>query len=414
MTPETAARTRLPGAAFLSFAAFGAFWGAWGASVPRVQDQTGVGDGGLGVALLFIGAGALPAMLLTGRALDRFGLRVSSWLIGALGASGALLALVAVDLLTLCAALALVGATSGAADVAMNSVAGRAEAEAGRPVITRAHGVFSAAVVVGTLLTGTAAGAGLGVALPFLVVAGLSVVAGALLAVTLPGPLPTEADEGPPVADAASRRTVLVPLLLVGVLGALAFAAENAHQSWSAVYAHDELGTSTALASVAPAAFALTVSITRLAAGGLSTAHARSVLVVGATAAATGTLVLALAPGLPVAVAGLVVAAAGTAVIFPTLVGVVSRDVAESYRGRATSVLTTVAYLGFLVGPVYVGLWADRAGLRGAMVAVAALGAALVVLGPVLLRLSGFGRPPRAAAVSRTPTRARSAPPSAG
>ena len=63
--------------AFVAFAAFGAFWGVWGASVPRVQDQAGIGDGELGFALLFVGAGALPAMLLVGRALDRWGLRVA-------------------------------------------------------------------------------------------------------------------------------------------------------------------------------------------------------------------------------------------------------------------------------------------------------------------------------------------------
>ncbi len=113
--------------AFVAFAAFGAFWGVWGASVPRVQDQAGIGDGELGFALLFVGAGALPAMLLVGRALDRWGLRVAALVIGALGVVGAVLALTAVDLASLCAGLALVGATSGAADVAMNAVAGRAE-----------------------------------------------------------------------------------------------------------------------------------------------------------------------------------------------------------------------------------------------------------------------------------------------
>jgi len=52
-----------------------------------------------------------------------------------------------------------------------------------------------------------------------------------------------------------------------------------------------------------------------------------------------------------------------------------------------------VSYLGFLLGPVYVGLLADATGLRGAMAAVAALAVALFILTPALLRLSGFGRP---------------------
>ena len=46
---------------------------------------------------------------------------------------GAGLALTAEDLPSLCAGLAVAGAASGAADVAMNSVAGRAETLAGKP-----------------------------------------------------------------------------------------------------------------------------------------------------------------------------------------------------------------------------------------------------------------------------------------
>jgi len=54
--------------AYAGFAVFGAFWGVWGASLPAIRDQAAVTDGQLGTALLFIGAGALPAMLLADRA----------------------------------------------------------------------------------------------------------------------------------------------------------------------------------------------------------------------------------------------------------------------------------------------------------------------------------------------------------
>jgi hypothetical protein len=54
--------------------------------------------------------------------------------------------------------------------------------------------------------------------------------------------------------------------------------------------------------------------------------------------------------------------------------------------------VTVVSYLGFLLGPVYVGLWAGATDLRGAMIAVAMLAGALFILTPVLLRLSGFAR----------------------
>ncbi|GAA0344198.1 MFS transporter [Actinoallomurus spadix] len=384
--------------AFTAFAAFGGFWGVWGASVPRVQDQAGVTDGELGFALLFVGAGALPAMMLIGRALDRWGLRVSAAVIALLGVVGAALALTSVNLPALCAGLAVAGASSGAADVAMNAVAGRAEKLAGRPVITRAHGTFSALVVLTSLGTGAASAASWPLAVPFAVVAALSVAAGTALFIALPpGTTGTGTEErAAPARQAPATRSRLVPLLLIGILGTLAFASENAHQSWSAVFAQDELHAGAWLTTVAPAVFAGTVAITRFCLGGLGDAHARTVLLGGAVTAALGALVIAAAPNLLIAAAGLVLGGAGTAVLFPTLLGVVSRNVEESYRGRATSIVGTVSYMGFLLGPVYVGLWADATGLRGAMVAVAALAAALTALTAPLLRLSGFTAPPAA------------------
>jgi MFS family permease len=384
------------GAAFLAFAAFGSFWGVWGASVPRVQHQAGISDGQLGFALVFVGAGALPAMLVVGRALDRWGLKVAALVIGALGVVGAVLALTAVNLASLCVGLAVVGATSGAADVAMNAVAGRAEKIAGRPVITRAHGIFSSLVVLASLATGLASAASLPLALPFVAVSVLSLVAGASMLRKLPAGAAVQGhDSGAATDSSSSGGWRIVPFLLIGVLGALAFASENAHQSWSAVFAHNELHSGVGLSAVAPAVFAGTVAITRFAIGGLKATHAHIVLLAGALAAAAGAALIAAAPTMLIAVLGLAAAAAGTAVLFPTLLGIVSRNVEEYHRGRATSVVTTMSYLGFLLGPVYVGLWAEAVGLRGAMVAVAALGVGLFVLTPALLRLSGFGDPGR-------------------
>ena len=393
MSRPTPSPRHLAISAFVAFAAFGSFWGAWGASVPRVQEQAGITDGQLGVALLFVGAGALPAMVMIGKALDHWGLKVAALTIGVLGVSGAGMALAATSLVSLSIGLALAGAASGAADVAMNSVAGRAEAIAQRPVITRAHGVFSGMVVVSSLGTGLAFAAALPLAVPFVAVAVLSVLAGGLLLKTLPPGAPEHLQDAVP--GSSTRGLRVVPLLLVGVLGALAFASENAHQSWSAVFAHVELGAGSGLAAVAPAVFAATVAITRFSIGGVGAAHAQTVLVAGSVVAATGAVVIAIAPTLLVAVLGLVLAAAGTAVLFPTLLGIVSRSVDESHRGRATSLVTTVSYLGFLLGPVYVGLWADAVGLRGAMVAVSGLAGVLVVITPALLRLSGMTNPDR-------------------
>ena len=177
----------------------------------------------------------------------------------------------------------------------------------------------------------------------------------------------------------------MLTLVGLGLLGALAFASENAHQSWSAILVTDALGTDAVRGALAPATFAAAVAVTRFAAGGLGVAHARRVLVAGSATAAAGAAILSVAPGLVVTLLGLVVAAAGTAVLFPTILAVVSARVDERHRGGATSAVTSLAYLGFVLGPVYVGLWSAEVGIRGAMLAVAALGAVLLVLVPTVV-----------------------------
>ncbi|MEU8611956.1 MFS transporter [Actinoplanes sp. NPDC048791] len=392
---------RLTTAAYLASGIFGAFWGTWGSAVPRIRDQAGLDDAQLGIALLFISAGALPAMLLTGRALDRWGLRCAALLVVILGATGVVAAVTASGLVSLCAGLIGVGMASGAADVAMNSIGGRAEQRSGRPVITRAGAVFSSMVVVSSLGTGAAYALGAPNWAPFTVVLLASVAAGAAINRALPA-----GDSGPvPSGPARGIRMPLVPLLLVGTLGALAFAGENAHQSWGAVFLEDVLTTGPGMSALAPAVFAAVVAVTRFAVSALSPSHARAVLVLGSLVAAAGAAVVARATSVPVALAGLVLAAAGTAALFPTLLSIVSRNVVESSRGRATSIVTVVSYLGFLLGPVYVGLWASAAGLHGAMLAVAALGVVLAVLTLPLLALSRYTVMPRPAVRQDHPVR---------
>jgi MFS family permease len=374
-------------AAYAGFAAFGAFWGAWGASIPAVRDQSGLAEGELGTALLFVGAGALPAMPLAGRAVDRWGSRVAAGLLVLLGTAGLALVGIARDFASLSVALALVGAASGGADVAINAMAASAERATGRPVIARAHGFFSAAVVVASLGTGLLLKGGAPVAIPFLlVVAAAGLAAIAILAAA-------DGRRTAPHPDRAARPALaMLPLLVAGGLGALAFAVENAHQSWSAVYLTDILAADPAIAAAGPAVFAAVVAITRFA---VSTVRAAptTVIIAGAATAAAGSALVAAATTVPVALVGLALAAAGTGVLFPTLLSVVAAGVAESARGAATSVVTAVAYLGFLAGPAYVGGWAAVTGLPGAMFAVAGLAAGLaVVAGPLIHRSATYSR----------------------
>jgi MFS family permease len=181
----------------------------------------------------------------------------------------------------------------------------------------------------------------------------------------------------------ASLRHLPRLLLVLGGLCALAFFVENAWQSWGAVHLESDLGASPALGALAPALFAGAAALSRLgshAAGGR--VRELTLLRGGALLGAAGTLLGALAPVAGLALVGVVIAGAGISICAPVLFSIAGRGADEAVRGAAVSVVTTIAYLGFLVGPAAVGLLASATALETSLAAVAGVAVALAVLAP--------------------------------
>jgi MFS family permease len=376
------------------FAAFGLFWGAWGAILPAVRDGAGVNDGELGVALLMIGLGALVSMRFTGHLIDRYGgvvLPVVTVLFAICGVLPALAGSVG----TLSAALLLLGATSGATDVAINATGSHAEAATGRPVMNLAHGMFSVAVVVASLGTAGLRAAGVG-ALPVLGGAGALIVITALVVLARRD----TANSSSAAAEGSSRelpaetpRSGLQPaLLMFGVLCAIAYLVENAWQSWSAVHLDTSLNAPAGLASSAPAVFAAAAATGRFAGNALlKRVRQVQLLIAGGLVAAVGSLVASTANHPWTALVGIGVAGLGTSVCAPTVIGMAGAWAGPVRRAGAISVVTTIAYLGFLIGPAAVGAVSSQWSLPVALAGVAVLAVVVAGLAPVAGRIAGAG-----------------------
>jgi MFS family permease len=78
---------------------------------------------------------------------------------------------------------------------------------------------------------------------------------------------------------------------------------------------------------------------------------------------------MAAAPSAVLAAIGLVVAAAGISVCFPLLIAHVSAEVDRP--ALIIGGMTSIGYVGFVVGPVLVGWLADTLGLRAGLVLLA-------------------------------------------
>src|SRR3954465_907572 len=187
------------------FVAHGAVTGTFAARVPWVADHVGVGAGGLGLALLMPGVGALLAMPISGRLAHRFDLRKLVRVLIVLWCAALLLPALPTSLPLLCLCLVVYGATAGLADVAMNAHAVLVEERYERSVMSGFHGWWSVGGLAGSAVAALAARAGIGAPLHFaLTAAGLIVIA-LLASAWLLSHQPDPSAEAPPAFALPSR-----------------------------------------------------------------------------------------------------------------------------------------------------------------------------------------------------------------
>jgi MFS family permease len=390
MTKYGSDRTRAIG----GFIAFGLFWGAWGALLPAVQVSSRSTDGQLGAALLMIGLGALLSMRLTGRLIDSLGTAVLPVAMAVFAVVGVLPAF-ATSPVALGAVLLLLGAASGATDVAINAAGVRAEERSKRPVMNLAHAWFSASVVVASLGTAMLRAAGAG---PKLILGTVFVPVAFVAMFVMASAVFGAREEFALVALRAHRGSLAsgwdvralrppMPLIVFGCLGALAYLVENAWQSWGAVHMQTSLHASAAMSSTAPAVFASAAAAGRFA-GNAMTRRFDPIwlLSAGALTAAAGTLLAATTRSPFIGLVGIGVAGLGTSVCAPTVISLAAAWAGPERKGVAVSIVTTVAYVGFLVGPAGVGLASSLTSLSTALSGVAVVAVLLAVLAPTAPR----------------------------
>src|SRR3954468_18020166 len=94
---------------------------SWAPMVPYVKDKLGLNDGSLGVLLLFLGAGAITTMPLTGLLIHRMGSRKVMVIAAFIIAITLPMLLLMPSAVAMAVVLFLFGSGVGAIDVAMNA-----------------------------------------------------------------------------------------------------------------------------------------------------------------------------------------------------------------------------------------------------------------------------------------------------
>jgi predicted MFS family arabinose efflux permease len=369
--PPDVRRARL--ATSVVFAVHGAVMGTFAARVPWLADHVGVGVGGLGIALLMPGIGALLAMPLSGRLVHRHELRGLVRVLMLLWCTALLLPTFPTSLAVLCPVLVIYGAAAGIADVSMNAQGALVEKRYGRSVMSGFHGSWSVGGLVGSAVAALAARSGVDTRIHFLATA---LALGTITVVASTGLLShrSEPDLDAPPAFALPSRAVLP----IGLIALCAVFAEVASLDWSAVYVRDVLGHPASTAALTVSIFSVSMAIARFA-GDRVVRRVGSVAAVrlAGVCATLGAFTVVLARHLALVVTGFALLGVGIAVVVPVAFAAAARI--GSHPGRSLAGVAGIAYASGLIAPGVIGGIAHLSSLTVSFGVVAALTA---IMGP--------------------------------
>jgi MFS family permease len=330
----------------------------WAPLVPFARARLDVDEGALGLLLLCLGAGSIAAMLLTGVLSARYGSRPLI-LVGGFGLVISLPWLaVAASPVTLGLSLLGFGAALGSLDTAMNIHAVEVERAAYKPLMSGFHaffsvGGFAGATVITAILSFNVS--------PFATAVFASLLMVIAMLVATPR-LPRTSQTAPTTLIVIPRGIVLLLALLTAVM----FLVEGSILDWSALLITEKGLVGKAQGGLGYSIFAIAMTVGRFSGDFVTRAVGdRAILYWSGLAAMVGFALLLAAPVPAVAMSGFLLIGLGSSNVVPVLIRGAGTQRAMP-PGIAVAAITTVGYLGILLGPAVIGFLASIVGLPAA------------------------------------------------
>jgi MFS family permease len=365
-----------------AFGFFGLFAGTFAVLLADLSSALGLSPGPIGLALFVGAAASILAMASLGWTGDRLGRRAFLVICGCTTGLGIMALAAAGGYAALLFALVVLFASTGLYDVGINAAAVDLEGAAGRRYMAVLHAAFSAGGMVGAISAGVLLTAGADYRLVYLVtLLPLAAVVLAVAATHFPSAGAARARSGSGEKMGLSGLWQNLPLLVIATIAFLGMFSEGEMEHWSGVYLRQTLGLSALLGGSGVAVFYGAMAAGRLGAAWAIGRFGDRRTLLGAGLLTTGGMALALATREPLLVVlGFLVVGLALSAVVPIAFSFAG-DLAPFGRAAgAISVVTTLGYGGFLLGPVLVGGLAELFGLRAALGTIAVAGALIFAL----------------------------------
>jgi MFS family permease len=352
----------------------GLCFASWASRIPDIKTSLQLSDALLGSILLALPAGQLAAMPFSGRLVTQYGSKKVLRICLVLYAICLTNIGLATEAWHLAAGLFLFGVCGNMCNISVNTQAIRAEKLYERPIMTSFHGVWSIAGFTGAAIGLLMMALNISPYIHFWVVA-------ALVFVTI-----VAAQKYLQWGRAASTEKksffskpdgILVQL---GVIGFFSMASEGAMFDWSGVYFKDVVHAPASLIALGYLCFMIAMASGRFIGDRLIAKHGRpKMLRISGILISTGLFMSVLFPHIITATIGFLIVGFGVSSIVPMVFSAAGKH-SKIAPGMALAAVSSISFLGFLMGPPLIGYIAELFSLRYSFAVIGLLGVTISLM----------------------------------
>lgn len=369
-------RTRL--AIFCLYFCTGICFSSWASRIPEIKITLGLGDAAWGTILLMIPIGQICGMTISGLLISKVG----SKRIFPIALTGYVLALLAIGISSteygLIMSLIVFGFFGNFCNISVNTQAVTLENAYNRPIMASFHGGWSLAGLSGASIGLLMASLQIRPIYHFCIVGTLVIITLLINKPYLQADFKKEKNPAD-IADKKKNKPETF-LFLLGIVAFCGMAAEGAMSDWSGLFLIDVVGTEKNLAPIGLAAYMITMASGRFMIDKATQRWGRQrVLQTGGILIATGLFTAVAFPHFITTIIAFMIIGFGTAGIVPTIYSVAGQHT-KIPTSIALTIVSSVSFLGFLMGPPLIGYIASATNLRYSYALIGLFGICIVVL----------------------------------
>ncbi|MFV0269685.1 MAG: MFS transporter [Draconibacterium sp.] len=368
-------RTRL--AVALVYFSMGLAFASWASRIPDIKTSLHLSDGAFGSILFALPVGQFLMMPFSGKLVTRFG----SHNVLKVGLPLYTLALTGIGLVQagwqLAVVLFLFGLTGNMCNISVNTQGVAAERLYGRPIMASFHGGWSLAGFTGALIGLLMINLKVQPVWHFITIIFIVWV---IVRINYPYLVRVDAD---PKKHEPRRKFFMKPdsiLLQLGIIGFFSMASEGAMFDWSGVYFKDVVKAPESLVILGYTSFMIMMATGRFLADFLISKIGRKRLMqICGVMISTGLFTSVIFPYLVPSTIAFMLVGLGVSSIVPTVYSAAGKH-EKIPPGIALATVSSVSFLGFLMGPPLIGFIAEAFGLRYSYAVIGIFGIGITLM----------------------------------